>query len=285
MSESQRDQSDVPQGDDATEFVCGGGLVAPPAAVILAAGQAKRMQSDLVKVLHDVCGKPMLGWVIDACKAAGCDPVVVVVGHQGEQVREAFADDPVVKFVEQTERLGTGHAVQQAEGLLGDFAGNVIVLGGDGPLIRTSTLRALLETHAAVGAAASLATSVIANPTGYGRIVRDGESGEFVAIVEEKDATEEQRGIGEINPSYYCFEAMGLFKALGRVSNANASGEYYLTDVLAILKAEGARVNVLDTVPAADVLSINTPEQLAEVAGLLEKRLAKKNATMQEAKS
>ncbi len=190
MTESQADQSDVPQGDDATEFVCGGGIPVPPAAVILAAGQAKRMKSDLVKVLHDVCGKPMLAWVIDACKAVGCDPVVVVIGHQGEQVREAFANDPVVKFLEQRERLGTGHAVQQAEELLGDSAGNVIVLGGDGPLIRSSTLRALLDTHGASGAVASLATAVIADPTGYGRIVRDEATGEFAAIVEEKDATE-----------------------------------------------------------------------------------------------
>lgn len=260
-----------PTDDDSTQYRCGGAVPPSPAAIILAAGHAKRMKSDLVKVLHEVCGRPMLGWVVDACKNSGCTPIYIVVGHQGDQVRKAFAADPEIQFVEQTERLGTGHAVQQTEAMLKDFVGDVIVLAGDGPLIRTETLTTLLQRHRERGAVASLATSVIDDPSGYGRICRN-ESGEFTAIVEEKDASESQRKIHEVNPSYYCFDAKTLFEALRKVSNANASGEYYLTDVLGILHSEGKAIAVFDAVLPEDVLSVNTPEQLSEVSDLLSKR-------------
>jgi len=266
------DENAQPQpADDPPQYRCGGAIPPSPAAVILAAGQAKRMKSDLVKVLHEVCGRPMLAWVVDACNNAGCTPIYIVVGHQGEQVRKAFEGDPEIRFVEQTERLGTGHAVQQAESMLKDFIGDIIVLAGDGPLIRTETLRTLLQNHRELGAVASLATSVVDDPTGYGRICRN-EAGEFSAIVEEKDASKSQREIHEVNPSYYCFDAKTLFEALRKVSNVNASGEYYLTDVLGILHSEGKTIAVFDAVPPEDVLSVNTPEQLSEVSNLLSKR-------------
>jgi len=274
MTPNATGQPEGSRGPDASEKgVCGGGVPTPPRAILLAAGQSKRMKSDLVKVLHKVCGRPMLSWVLDACKAVGCDPIYVVIGHQGDEVRRVYADDPSVKFVEQRERLGTGHAVQQVEPWLREFEGDVIVLAGDGPLIRASTLRALLERHRAAGAAASLATSTIDDPSGYGRIDRD-EAGEFEAIVEEKDATETQRRIREINPSYYCFRSPDLFESLRAVSNTNASGEYYLTDVLAILRSKGRRVAVADAAPPEDVLSVNTPEQLEAVSAILSARLA-----------
>lgn len=253
-------------------FRCGGGVPVPPTAVILAAGQSKRMRSDVVKVLHEVAGRPMLAWVIEACKGVGCNPVFVVIGHQGEQVRDAFADDPVVQFVEQRERLGTGHAVARAESALSGYSGEVIVLAGDGPLVRTDTLRTLLAAHRESGAEASLATSVIDEPAGYGRIIR-GENRDFLGIVEEKDATEKERVVREINPSYYCFNACALFDALKKISNQNASGEYYLTDVFSILRENGKRITVVDAVPPEDVLSINTQEQLAEVSSIMESRL------------
>lgn len=250
----------------------------PVTAVILAAGQSKRMKSDLVKVLHKVCDRPMLAWVIDACRAAGCETIHLVVGHQSEQVEAAFGDDPSIRFVHQHERLGTGHAVQQAAPLLEDFDGDVFVLAGDGPLIRTSTLQTLLERHRASQAGATMATSEVEDPTGYGRIVRD-DDGSFASIVEHKDANESQRAIREINPSYYCFDNRRLFDALSRVTNDNASGEYYITDVLEILKNDGDTIEVIAAVDPSDVLSINTMEQLAQVESILTRRLTQESIT------
>jgi len=246
----------------------------PVTAIILAAGRATRMKSDLVKVLHLVCDRPMVAWIIDACREIQCQPIHLIVGYQADRVEGAFADQNDLRFVEQKEQLGTGHAVQQAEPLLKDFVGDVIVLGGDGPLIRGSTLKVLLETHRSTGASATLATSVIDDPTGYGRIVRDDQD-RFQAIVEEKDTNDEQRAIHEINPSYYCFRGEDLFRTLPQVGCNNANGEFYLTDVLGVLREEGKRIEVVPAVEPEDVLSINTPEQLAEVSALLDQRRRK----------
>lgn len=244
-----------------------------PAAIILAAGKGTRMKADLPKVCFPVGGRPMVCAVVDACEEAGCRPIVAVVGYRQELVREALAGRGV-HFAVQAEQLGTGHAVRSAEGELRDAGGadgDVLVLCGDGPLIRGETLRVLIDRHRATGAEATLATSVIADPTGYGRIVRDA-SGRFAGIVEEKDATPAQRGIREVNPSYYCFRAAALFGALAKVKRNEAGGEYYLTDVPELLVAEGRRVEVVDSVPAQDVLSINTPEDLARVDALYQRR-------------
>lgn len=243
------------------------------AAVILAAGRSKRMNSDLVKVLHPVCERPMVEWVVDACRAAGCTRIILVVGFQGDKVRATFAGQMDVEFVEQREPLGTGHAVMQAEQILTGFDGDLFVLAGDGPLIRAQTLTRLVQTHRRSRAAATLATARIGDPAGYGRIVRDA-NGRFERIVEEKDATPAERRINEINPSYYCFDARRLFASLHRLTNSNANGEYYLTDVCAILRGDGLQVEVIDAVGADEVHSINTAEQLEFVSTILAKRLA-----------
>ncbi|MFG0244057.1 MAG: NTP transferase domain-containing protein [Phycisphaerales bacterium JB054] len=247
-----------------------------PVAVVMAAGKGTRMRSDLPKVVHEVAGRPMVCHVVDACFRAGCSRVIAVVGYEQQRVRDAlrgFGDR--VRFAVQAEQLGTGHAVQCAAGALEGLDGDtpVLVLAGDGPLIRTETLDALLELHRRAGASATLATSVIDDPTGYGRIVRDGE-GRLVGIVEQKNATPEQLAIREVNPSYYCFGLASMQSALARVERNEASGEYYITDVPAILMEAGERVEVIDAVPPEDVLSINTPEQLAEVDRILRDRLA-----------
>ncbi len=247
-----------------------------PVAVVMAAGKGTRMRSDLPKVVHEVAGRPMVCHVVEACFAAGCERVIAVVGYQQQLVRDAlsaFGDQ--VRFAVQEEQLGTGHAVQCAADELADLAPQtpVLVLAGDGPLIRTGTLEALLGLHRTSGAAATLATSVIDDPTGYGRIVRDA-GGRLVGIVEQKNATPEQLEIREVNPSYYCFGLSAMTEALAKVGRDAASGEYYITDVPAILMESGARVEVIDAVPAEDVLSINTPEQLAEVDRVLRARLA-----------
>jgi bifunctional UDP-N-acetylglucosamine pyrophosphorylase/glucosamine-1-phosphate N-acetyltransferase len=238
------------------------------------------MRSDLPKVVHPVGGRPMVRAVVDACRGAGCRRIILVVGYKQELVREAFADDPTVEFAVQDQQLGTGHAVQCARPLLEREASepghDVFVLAGDGPLIRAATLRALLDRHRSTGALATLATSVVDDPSGYGRIVRDPMFppgvGRFVGIVEHKDATPEQLAIREVNPSYYCFDAQALFATLARVTPNAASGEYYVTDVPGLLLAEGRRVEVIDAVPPEDVLSINTPEQLAAVDAIYRSR-------------
>jgi bifunctional UDP-N-acetylglucosamine pyrophosphorylase/glucosamine-1-phosphate N-acetyltransferase len=246
-----------------------------PGAIILAAGKGTRMGGgDLPKVVHHVGGRPMVCAVVDACTAAGCDPIVAVVGYKQELVRDALRSYPQVAFAVQEQQLGTGHAVLAARDTLEPLARegrSVVILAGDGPLIRASTIRAMLDRHERTSAAATLATSVIADPAGYGRIVRDG-AGVFRAIVEHKNATEDQRRIREVNPSYYCFRAADLLAALAGVSRNPLSGEYYLTDTLELLLARGSRVEVVQAVPPEDVLSINTPDDLAVVDRIFRSR-------------
>ncbi len=255
-------------------------------AVILAAGKGTRMNSDLPKVMHAALGKPLVEWVVDAAIDAGATRIVLVVGHQAETVRAHFANytragrAAHIEFVTQNPQLGTGHAVDQARPLLKDDASDrpVLVLCGDGPLITPATIAAILATHTAADAAATLATSVIPDAEGYGRISRD-ESGTFQAIVEQKDCTPAQREIREINPSYYCFATGALLETLGQVDNRNANGEYYITDVFGILTRAGRTVQVVDAVPPQEVLSVNTPAQLAEVSAILHTRTSCRTTT------
>lgn len=245
-----------------------------PAAIILAAGKGTRMKGDLPKVVHPVGGRPMVCAVVDACLRAGCGRIIAVVGYKQELVRQALASYPQVEYAVQDQQLGTGHAVLCARPVIQagpQAAGDIFVLCGDGPLIRAATLCTLLERHRRTGAAATLATAVIDDPTGYGRIVRDS-AGRFAAIVEHKNATDAQRAIREVNPSYYCFRAGELFAALEQVKRNPASGEYYLTDTLEVLLGQGKGVEVEAAVPPEDVLSINTPEDLAVVDGIYRSR-------------
>jgi len=244
-----------------------------PAAIILAAGKGTRMGGDLPKVVHPVGDRPMICAVVEACRAAGCDRILVVVGYKQELVREALAGLPAVEFVVQSEQLGTGHAVRCAEQAINrpPVPQDTIVLAGDGPLIRPHTIAMLLKKHRDTGAAATLATAIIDDPTGYGRIVRDAQ-GRFTAIVEHRNATPDQRAIREINPSYYCFRTPALFEALAAVTRNPLTGEYYLTDTLALLLARHQRVEVAPGVPPEDVLSINTPDELRLVDRLFRAR-------------
>jgi len=243
------------------------------AAVILAAGRGTRMQSDLPKVAHLVAGRSIVNWVVDACRAAGADPIVLVVGHGAESVRACFAgDDDDLRFALQAEQRGTGHATLCAGGALDGFTGDVLVLAGDGPLIRASTIRLMVDRQRQTHAAATMATSHIPDPTGYGRIVRD-DGGRFAAIVEHRNASEEIRRIREVYPSYACFDARKLLDILRTLRPDEGSGEYFITDVFTVLRERGERVEIVDAVPPEDVLSINTPAQLAEVDAILRARL------------
>ena len=244
----------------------------PLAAIILAAGKGRRMNSERPKVLHEVAGRPMVWWVAKAVREAGARPIVVVIGHGADAVRQVFAGESDIELAVQGELLGTAHATACAEAVLEGFYGDVLVLAGDGPLIRPTTIEAMLERHRAHGAAATLATAVIEDPEGYGRVVRDAD-GRFEAIVEHRHATNGQRAIREIYPSYACFDARCLFDALRQLEPNADSGEYYVTAVPALLKTQGHRVEIVDAVPPEDVMSINTPEQLAEVDAILSARL------------
>jgi len=228
------------------------------------------MNSDLPKVAHEAAGRPLVRWVVEACREAGATPAILVVGHRAEVVRAIFAQDGgAVRETMQSQQLGTGHAVLEAErALLATGAHDCLVLYGDGPLIRAQTLQTLIERHRASGASATLATAILDDPTGYGRILR-APSGQFLCIREQKDATPEERAIREINPGYYCFKVDHLLDALHRVGTNNASGEIYLTDVFEILRGDGRHIEVVAAVPPEDVLSVNTPEQLRQVERIL----------------
>ncbi len=224
------------------------------------------------KVLFEVAGKPLVKWVIEACRAAGVDRLIIVVGYQGERVKEALADVSGCEFVEQTELLGTGHAAMMAQPKFSpENPRRVIVLAGDMPLIQPATLKQLIDTHDQTGAAATLGTGILEDPTGYGRIVRD-ENGDFARIVEQKDASDEERAIQEINPSFYCFQSDLLFEGLTKVDRGNKQGEYYLTDVPAILKDQGYPVSLVTAVKPQEMHGVNTPEQLADVERLMLER-------------
>ncbi|MDG2424316.1 MAG: NTP transferase domain-containing protein [Phycisphaerales bacterium] len=245
-----------------------------PASIILAAGKGTRMGSDLPKVLHPVCGRPMLHWVVDAVRAAGSRKILMVVGHGADLVRDSFGDDTSdLEFILQEEQKGTGHAVLVCREALGEFTGDSFVLAGDGPLIRAETLRTLAAHHASRNALATLATSILEDPTGYGRIIRN-ESDRFVAIVEHRNATDAQRAICEVYPSYACFNTPDMMQRLENLDPDSDSGEYYLTSIPGQIQQETDRVEVVAAVPAEDVLSINTPEQLAAVDAVLRERLS-----------
>lgn len=242
------------------------------AAIILAAGKSTRMKTEKPKVLHSLCGRPMLGHVLGACRAAGIEKFYVIVGFAREQIIRAYEGEKGIFFIEQAEQKGTGHAVQMCADAFKGFVGDAVVIAGDMPMIRPETLRTLIQSHRAAGAGASLATTVLENPAGYGRIVRDAK-GDFERIVEHKDCSEDQLDICEVNPSYYCFDAESLFDALNRITPNNAKGEYYITDVLEILRNEGKSVRAATNVPAEDAVGINSRADLAEVAKVMQQRI------------
>lgn len=240
-------------------------------SVILAAGKGTRMKSGLPKVLHKVCGKPMLDHVVTAAVQAGVTRNMVVVGHEAAQVKEL---DIQVEWVEQTEQLGTGHAVLQSEPLLRDLAGHVLILCGDTPLIKADTLARLLKEHQESGDSATILTAFLDDPTGYGRIVR-GDNEQVKKIVEHKDASGEEREISEINTGIYCFKSRELFDGLKKISPANSQGEYYLTDVIAILGQQGASVGAISAADPWETMGVNDRVQLADAEKILRYRKLK----------
>jgi len=241
-------------------------------AIILAAGESSRMNTQLPKVLHEVCGRCMLEYVLDACRQAGTSRIYVVVGYGGEQVRERFGGADDIVWVEQAEQKGTGHAVLCCKEQLADFDGQTLVLCGDGPLIRAETLTTLMEKHEFEQSATTLATAILDDPTGYGRIVRD-IYGNMQGIVEDSDCTREQKAIKEVNPSYYLFNNKILFDALEQVKPDNVKNEYYLTDALSIILARGYKVTAVTAVRPEEAKSVNSRVELSEAGKIMQRRI------------
>lgn len=232
-------------------------------AVILAAGKGTRMKSDLPKVMSLIGGRPLIHYVLDATRGAGIEDVIVVFGYKGDLVTASLADRGV-RLVEQVEQLGTGHAVRMAAGLLAGGDGPVVVLAGDIPLVRADTLRRLIEHHRAKAATVTVLTTDMPDPAGYGRIVRD-DTGRVRAIVEERDASPEQKAVREINSSIYAFERSFLFAALDRIRAENAQKEYYLTDSVLLAVQEGRVVEAIKVADPREVSGVNTVDQLQEL--------------------
>lgn len=237
--------------------------------LILAAGQGTRMKSDLAKVLHPLCGRCLVEHVVDTAQRAGIERPMVVVGHQAEGVKEALTGR-VADFVLQAEQKGTGHAVMQAEPLIRDFAGDLLVLYGDVPLIRPQTISSLIAKHQSEGNACTMLTAVVEDPGKYGRVIRD-EAGRVDMVVEARDATPRELEIKEVNPAIYCFDNQAMLEALRSVRPDNSQGEYYLTDVIAILKRRGLAVEASIAADSREVLGINTREELAECEAYLDR--------------
>ncbi|MDA1742297.1 bifunctional UDP-N-acetylglucosamine diphosphorylase/glucosamine-1-phosphate N-acetyltransferase GlmU [Bacillus cereus] len=243
-------------------------------AVILAAGKGTRMKSKLYKVLHPVCGKPMVQHVVDQVSQLGLQKLVTVVGHGAEMVQEQLGN--VSEFALQAEQLGTAHAVDQAAGVLGNEEGTTLVICGDTPLITAETMEALLQQHKEAGAMATVLTAYIEEPAGYGRIVRN-ENGHVEKIVEHKDANEKELAIKEINTGTYCFDNKALFASLSKVSNDNVQGEYYLPDVIEILKNEGHIVSAYQTEHFDETLGVNDRVALSQAEIIMKNRINRKN--------
>lgn len=238
-------------------------------AIILAAGEGKRMKSQLPKVLHRVCGQTMLQHVVDAAEDAEVDECIVVVGHGAEEVKNSLK--PHIKTVLQEVQLGTGHALGMTRELLSED-GLVLVLNGDGPLITGETLKNLLKTHVSEQYSATVLTTELMNPHGYGRIVRD-HANQLKEIVEEKDTTLDEKKIKEINSGIYCFNSRELKEALPLLKNDNAQKEYYLTDVLSIMKGKGLSVGLYQVDDPQEIMAVNDRVQLAEVEAVMRRRI------------
>ncbi len=245
-------------------------------SVILAAGMGTRMKSEMPKVIHKVCGKELVRWVMDASREAGADEIAVIIGHKADMVRPVIGDD--AKIAIQAEQLGTGHAVMQAIDYIRDAKGCVVVLNGDTPLITAQTIKKAVAYHEEQGNSATVITARLDDATGYGRIVR-GENGDVLRIVEQKDASEEEKKINEINSGMYVFDSEALAGALEKLTPNNAQGEYYLTDTLEILRAEGKKTGGYTIEDNDEIRGINNRIQLSEAEAIMQKRINEEHMT------
>lgn len=236
------------------------------AAVVMAAGKGKRMKSDLPKVLHEILGRPMIEHLLDTLISMNFKKIVVVIGYRAELVEKALEGyRGKIEFALQAEQLGTGHAVMMTEPVLADFPGDILVVSGDVPFLSTETIEKLITIHRREKAAATVLSSIPPDPAGYGRIVRLPGNNLVDYIVEHKDATDEEKKIGEINTGTFCFDTRHLYDALHEISADNVQNEYYLTDVMQILRLRGLKAAVALTENADEVLGVNSKDQVADL--------------------
>ncbi len=235
-----------------------------PLAIVLAAGKGTRMKSDLPKVLCTANGRPLVEYVLDTLRDAGVEKIVVVVGYKADEVKQQLASYENIEYALQSEQRGTGHAVMMCTDNIKEHEGAVVVVAGDSPMLQSTSIKSLLDDYSTSRPGCILGTLIHENPTGLGRIVRD-DTGKFTGIVEEKDASEEQRKINEVNMSTYVFDGQKLLGALDRLTDENAQGEYYITDVPSIMMSDNEDVRALPVLKPIEALSVNTVEHLADV--------------------
>lgn len=250
-------------------------ILANTVAVILAGGKGKRMNSKLPKVLHKIAGKPLIAHVISTAQSLGIKRIIVVIGYKGELVKKALAKEKV-KLVWQKKQLGTGHALMQTQKLLKNFSGKILVLCGDVPFLSANSIIHLLKEHINKKAQATVLTTDVVDPSGYGRIVRN-QKRLVERIVEQKEASLKQKKIKEINTGTFCFEAKGFFHLLNQIKADNKSKEYYLTDVVKLLNQKGKKVAAVKSLMKWEALGINSPGQLKELEKIWANKL--KNQT------
>lgn len=239
-------------------------------AVVLAAGKGKRMKSNIPKVLHKIGGRPIVDYLVSTLENLKIPKIILVVGYKKKMVFDLFKQREF-EFVEQKKLLGTGHAVLQTEDILADFRGEILVLCGDVPFLSGYTIKRLIQTHRKTKAKATVLTAILDKPKGYGRIVRR-KDGSLEKIVEEKDASEKEKKIKEINTGSFCFNSKFLFPALEKVKKDNQQGEYYLTDAIEILRSQNHRISAVVAKDPKEIMGVNSIQQLK----LLEKLLANK---------
>ncbi len=241
---------------------------------ILAAGKGKRMKSEIPKVLHQISGKPILYYVLSLAFKLKPKNIFVVVGHKGKLVSDYIKSNfPEVKIVLQEDQLGTAHAVSILIKQKENLAENILILPGDCPLIKINTLKKLVENKIASGSPACIITSLVSDPGGYGRIIKD-KRGNIIKIIEEADAGSEEKKINEINSSIYCFDCRLLFENLGKIDRRNVQGEYYLTDIIEVLIKSGKNVSCMEVEDYREVMGINDEVQLSRVKDILQKNQA-----------
>jgi UDP-N-acetylglucosamine diphosphorylase/glucosamine-1-phosphate N-acetyltransferase len=240
------------------------------ATIILAAGKGTRMRSDLAKVLHTVCDRPMIYYSVDLARKTGSEIIVLVVGHQAEVIQEKVKDNNLV-YVLQQEQLGTGHAVLQARNTFRHFEGDILILCGDVPLLLLETIESLISCHRESGAVVTVLTTLLDDPSGYGRVIK-GEDDTIIKIVEERDATSQEKKVKEINSGIYCANCRFLFDAVSRIGNDNAQKEYYLTDMVEIAREMDFQVNAFLTYDSQEVMGINTIDELQNASLIMKER-------------
>lgn len=241
------------------------------ATIILAAGKGTRMRSDLAKVLHPVCGKPMVFYPVEIARNVGSELIVLVVGHQADVVRRSVYGDDLV-FVDQREQLGTGHAVLQTKGALEHFNGTILILCGDVPLLLPSTVESFLASHVSSHATVTVMTTLLDDPTGYGRVVKRSDN-TVHRIVEDRDASADEKKIREINSGIYCADSEFLFRAVAQIGNENAQGEFYLTDIFAIATEMNCHTHSFVIPDPLEVMGINTVRDLEKADEIMRERL------------